>query len=173
MHREFRRAWACATLALAAVGAAGQTLLPADPDWRELDAPPPPALKTERLIAIDMPLSLLRFGVDPASVSLSSDGIVRYVVVAASSSGAINASYEGVRCATGQFKVYARHNPDSGWVRAQGEWRSLQDPALASRHSLEIARNGACMGRGTAPTAAQIVRDLRGGVDTRYRPELR
>ena len=36
--------------------------------------------------------------------------MVRYVVVATSDSGAVNAIYEGIRCDTGRFKVYARHN---------------------------------------------------------------
>jgi hypothetical protein len=173
MLREIRRGLALGLIALATCTSFAQTLIPTNPDWREAEAPPPPALKTDRLIEIDMPRSQLRFGVDPSSVSLGSDGIVRYVVVASSSTGAVNASYEGIRCGTGEFKVYARHNPDSGWVRAQDDWRSLHDSSLRSRHSLEIARNGACVGHGTSPSAEQIVRDLRAGIDTRFRPERR
>jgi hypothetical protein len=81
--------------------------------------------------------------------------------------------YEGIRCTTGEFKVYARHNPGSGWVRSEGEWRSLTDGALPSRHSLLIARTGACVGQGANLTAAQIVRDLDQSADRRFRPELR
>jgi hypothetical protein len=58
-------------------------------------------------------------------------------------------------------------------VRSQGEWRSLQDGALPSRHSLVIARTGACVGQGANLTAAQIVRDLGTSADRRFRPELR
>jgi hypothetical protein len=153
---------------LLAASATHAQLAPVDPDWREAEAPPPPALKLEGLIPIEMPRSALRFGVDPASVSLGSDGVVRYVVVATSDAGAVNALYEGLRCNSGEFKVYARHTPGSGWsVAKDSPWRSLHDGKTAS-HSLIIARHGACIGRGANRSAAQIVRDLRAPVDTRF-----
>lgn len=139
-----------------------------DPDWREADAPPPPSFSTDRLIPLDMGRGALRFGVDPASVSLGPDGVVRYVVVAASSTGAVNAMYEGIRCSSGEVRVYARHNPDSGWTRSAAvEWRTLQQ-VQNLRHSLTIARTGACVGGGPNRSAEQIVRDLRAPVDTRF-----
>ena len=142
-----------------------------DPDWREAEAPPAPAVRLDGLIPLEIPGSALRFGVDPSSVALGQDGIVRYVVVATSASGVVNALYEGIRCGDGEFKVYARHNPDSGWTLAKGSpWRPLQDQP-ASRHALLIARTGACMGHSANRSASQIVRDLRAPADTRY--ELR
>jgi hypothetical protein len=159
------------SLALAlAIGscAAHAQLLPANPDWKEAEAPPPPPFQTTGLVPLDVPGSSLRFGVDPASVSLGRDGIVRYVVVAAGSTGTANAMYEGIRCDSGEFKVYARHNPGSGWaVAKEGSWRSLHEQPV-SRHTLTIARTGACIGRGPNRSASQIVRDLRAPVDTRF-----
>ena len=156
-------------LALALAGGAAQAQLSVpDPDWKEVDAPPPAPLRTSGLVRIDLPESMLRFGVDPASVSLSSDGIVRYVVVATSNSGAVNALYEGIRCSTGEMKLYARHNPDSGWVLVKDSgWRALHE-TRPSRHSLVIARNGACIGGAPNQSAAQIVRDLGGSVNWRF-----
>jgi hypothetical protein len=157
-------------LALAgAIGAAAAQTAPAeDPDWKELQAPPPPALRTSGLIALEVPGSSLRFGIDPASVSVGADGIVRYVVVATSNSGAVNGIYEGVRCSTGEVKVLAHHNPASGWVPArEAQWQPLQS-TRNSRYSLTIARTGVCMGQAPNRNAAQIVRDLRSGVDHRF-----
>lgn len=156
-------------LALAcAAAAASAQLRPEDPDWKEVEAPPPPAVRTTGLIDLEVPRATLRFGIDPRSVSVAGDGIVRYVVVAISSSGTVNAMYEGIRCKTGEMKVYARHNPDSGWVPAsRSDWVSLH-AAAHSRHSLYIARNGACLGSGANGTAAEIVADLRAPVDTRF-----
>jgi hypothetical protein len=148
-------------------------MVPSDPDWREAQAPPPPALKTSGLIPLEMPRSLLRYGVDPASVSVGEDRVVRYVVVAISDTGFVNAFYEGIRCSTGEFRTYARHNPDSGWVPMQGDWRSLSDGALPSRHSVLIARNGACMARGTPRNAAEVLRNLRATPEARFYPEQR
>jgi hypothetical protein len=158
-------------LALAAAGAclaASAQVAPDDPDWKELDTPPPPALRTTGLLAVEVPGTSLRFGIDPASVTVGSDRIVRYVIVASSASGAVNAMYEGIRCDAGEVKVYARHNPDSGWVPARtAQWQPL-NATPNSQHSLAVARSGACMGRGPNGNAAQIVQDLRSPIDRRY-----
>jgi hypothetical protein len=157
-------------LALAcATGVAAAQFAPAeDPDWKELQAPPPPPLRTSGLIGVEMPGSSLHFGVDPASVSVGADGIVRYVVVATSDSGAVNGIYEGVRCSTGEVKVLAHHNPASGWVPTRdAQWQALQS-TRNSRYSLTIARTGACLGQAPNGTASKIVRDLRSGVDHRF-----
>ena len=158
--------WALALAMLA--GATQAQLSPPDPDWKEVEAPPPAPVRLDRLIRIEMPESTLRFGVDPASVALSSDGIVRYVVVATGISGAVNAFYEGIRCTTAETRLYARHNPDSGWVPVRdGMWRALHE-TRPSRHSLAIARNGACLGAAPNQSAAQIVRDLGRDADRRF-----
>lgn len=164
MRRSSR--WALALACLA--GVAQAQLTPPDPDWKEIEAPAPAPLRTTGLIPIDLPESTLRFGVDPASIGLTADGVVRYVVVATSRTGAVNAFYEGIRCSTAEAKLYARHSPDSGWVPVKdADWRSLHE-TRASRHSLVIARTGACMGSAPNVSAAQIVRDLGRGADRRF-----
>lgn len=146
--------------------------LHAQEPWQEAATPEPPTLKLDRLVPVDLPRSTLRFGVQPDSVSIGPDAVVRYVVVATSASGAVNAIYEGIRCEGGQVKVYARHNPDTGWTPAKGDWQSIHDNA-AQRHSLAIARNGACIGRGTNTSAARVLRDLAAPVDERFQNERR
>jgi hypothetical protein len=152
----------------AAAAASAQTGLTSEADWKENETPPPPALRTQGLIPLEIPRTTLRFGVDPASITVGSDSVVRYVVVATSSTGTTNAIYEGIRCNTAEVKVYARHNPDSGWVQARGsDWQPLHSTANY-RYSLYIARNGACIGHGPNQPASQIARDLRSGVDRRF-----
>jgi hypothetical protein len=160
--RSIALAWA-----LAASAAHGQ-LMPVDPEWREAQIPPPPAFKSDGLIPLDIPGSALKFGVDPASVSIGEDRVVRYVVVASSNTGAMNAMYEGIRCNTGEYKVYARYNPGSGWSPTQDfAWRPVHAQP-ASRHTLLVARTGACLGRGANRSASQVVHDLRSPVDRRF-----
>jgi CNP1-like family len=167
MRRTSIRVLAVAS-ALAFCAAAQAQLTPPDPDWKELEAPAPPRLRTDHLVPIELPGSALQFGVDPASVQVSRDGIVRYVVVATSSSGAVNGFYEGIRCSTGEVRVYARHAPDTGWVAVgNNQWQSLHG-SRPSRHSLVVARNGACVGSGPNQNAAQVVRDLGGSPNWRF-----
>jgi hypothetical protein len=167
MRRDMRLACMGAALLLAAFAAQAQ--VPADdPDWREVEAPAPPALKLQGLNPLEVDGSGLRFGIDPASIAIGEDGIVRYVVVATSASGVVNAMYEGIRCGSGDYKLYARHSASGGWqVVKNGDWRSLWERP-GSRHTLLIARAGACMGRAANRSAANIVQDLRTPVERRY-----
>lgn len=154
--------------ALLAASAAQAQLVPPDPEWQEHAPPPPPPLRTHGLIPLDMPGSSLRWGVDPASVSVGSDQVVRYVVVA-SGPQTVTGLYEGLRCQTGEVKVYMRHNGSEWQPATGGEWKPLRDMA-ATRHSMQIARGGACMGRSAGLSPDHVVRALRAPQDGRDSP---
>lgn len=133
--------------------------LPEDP------TPLPTGLRTSGLIPVTIPGSGLRFGIDPESVSVGKDDVIRYVVVATSGSGALNAMQEGVRCRSREVKTYARYTPGGGWASVEGAaWRPLTTGTAVTRHSAIIARNGLC---GFSPEsavnrdAAKVLRDLR------------
>lgn len=148
-------------LGLAVCGLGAQAQGPVDnPDWKETDVPTPPAFSQDHLLAIEMPSYVsLKFGVDPATLAITPDGIVRYVMVATNASGSVNAMYEGIRCATGEVKTYARVGSSGGWsVVKEPQWRDFSDN-LPSKHAIAFARQGACDGRAAAAsTVADIVR---------------
>ncbi len=153
----------CVTLSGACVPALAQ-MVDLDPDWKEVDVPAPPAFSTEGLLGITMPLHLsLQYGVDPKTFAVSNDGVVRYVVIASSTSGAMNALYEGIRCATGEFKTYARYNASSKWRPVSNpSWRPLDDNGT-SKHTRALAIQGVCEGRTpTGHSTKDIVDKLRG-----------
>lgn len=138
-------------------GAVGQ--VPANSvDWQESDVPPPPTVSDKGLIPIDMPANLtLRFGVDPSTLAITKDGVVRYVMVASSGTGVRNVLYEGVRCATGEVKTYARQNSSGQWVPVtQAQWRPLQGSATAA-HAMALARQGACSGRSVSTDSVAVL----------------
>ena len=173
MPRDKTLRGAAVLVALAACAAASQAqFVDPNPDWKEVEVAPP-ALKTDKLVPIEIRRgTVMRWGVDPASISIAADGVVRYVVVAQGDAGAINALYEGLRCSTGEVKVYARSSGDQ-WVPARdAEWRPLHGNA-AALHSLAIARDGACIGHGPNRSPVQIARDLGRSHDQRFRTELR
>jgi hypothetical protein len=132
-------------------------------DWKESEVPPPPAFNVNKLIAFDVPSSLsLTYGIDPSTVTISkSDGLVRYVVVATSASGARNVIYEALRCSTGEFKTYARYSPSGKWNPVTNpEWRSVFDN-MPSKHPLHIAKAGACDGAAPAGSVPELVSKLK------------
>ncbi len=132
-------------------------------DPRDEPVPPPPTYSKDKLLALDMPQFMsLKFGIDPASISISPARTVRYVMVATSVSGANNVMYEGLRCESGEFVTYARQLSDGKWnVLQTPQWRPLTDINTA-RHALAFARQGACEGRNaTASSVADIVRALK------------
>ena len=139
-------------------GIAAAQLVTQDPDWKESDAPAPPPFSQTKLIPLHMPPYVsLKFGIDPQTLSITPDGIARYVVVATNASGSMTAMYEGIRCATGEVKTYARFN--SG-----GEWDPVKEPKWLdwagkqpSKHALVLARQGLCDG---ASTTGQSVADM-------------
>ncbi|TXT38292.1 MAG: hypothetical protein FD135_2984 [Comamonadaceae bacterium] len=108
------------------------------------------------------PYVSLKFGIDPATLSISSDGIVRYVMVAQNASGSVNAMFEGLRCATGQVKTYARASSSGAWsVVKDPQWRDLGDN-LPSKHAMALVQQGVCEGRTVAGRTAQdLIRVLK------------
>jgi len=158
------RRFAALAASLAAATAFAQ--LVTDPEWKEAAVPPPPALRTEGLVAVDVGSSALRFGIDPDSVAVGPDRVVRFVIVAKSSTGAMNAMYEGVLCDRDEYRMYARHTGQS-WQPVEMDWKSLKEGAGAL-HARAAARAGLCLGHSPSGTPDQIVRNLRSGYDTRF-----
>ena len=163
--KNFARARVCnwLLLALLAGNLANAQGLIDRADWKESDVPPPPAYDMSKLLSFEVtPSSPLVYGVDPASFSISnSDSVVRYVVVATTPAGAKNVMYEGLRCATGEVRIYARAAPDGTWVPvANSEWKSVYNPALP-RHSLRFAQAGACQQAAPVSSVRELVRKLK------------
>ncbi len=145
----------CALLALAA-----SAQLVADPDWKESEAGAPPAFSRNKLIAIEMPRYVSsRVAVDPATLSISADGVVRYVVVISNASGSIDAMHEGIRCATDEVKTYARYGPSGQWTPStEPQWQDMNG-RLPSKHALALARQGLCDGHSTPAGAVRAMID--------------
>ena len=130
-------------------------------DWVEGPVPQPPAFSVDHQIAIDMPPHLtVKVGVDPATISVGTDGVVRYVVIMTNGNGNTNALYEGIRCVSDEVKSYARLNSAGQWSAVSSPiWKGLGDN-MPSRHALAIARQGACQAR-LATSPQEIIAALK------------
>lgn len=141
-------------------------------DWAEDTPPPPPSYDVGALIELEMPRgSAIRMGIDPASIRINPDqSVVRYVVVARGPS-AVNASYEGIRCNTAEYRVYARQVQGGAWQASSDDgWKPmLGQGGVQLRHPLQLARGGLCQGPALRATVADVVRELRSGNQALYR----
>ena len=105
--------------------------------------------------------SEFRFFVDSASLSVGSDGIVRYVLVARSAAGVENVSFEGMRCETGEVRTYALGR-DGAWVARAGEWRTIPARSVQRWHNA-LYREYFCPQRQPVASAREGVDALRRG----------
>src|SRR6185437_10944582 len=77
--------------------------------WAELQAQLPVYPKAENLLPFDAgPASNNLHYIDAPSIAVGRDGIVRYALVIKSPTGAMNVTYEGMRCATDGVREDAR-----------------------------------------------------------------
>jgi hypothetical protein len=80
-----------------------------------------------------------RFYVDRNSVSLGADRVVRYAAVIKSPSGVANVSYEGLRCKTSEYKVYAYGTRSGTWTNArEPKWQGIGSTTANFRYSLWV-----------------------------------
>ena len=140
-------------------------LLDPDESWTEAEVPAPPAYSTDKLIQVEgAAASSLRFGVDPSTISIGPDRVVRYVIVM-QGPAAVTAVHEGIRCATGEKRVYARRNGDASWEPVKEDWQPLNQSS-ATKYAWNMARDGVCIGVATNNSVRDIVRDLRSNKGT-------
>lgn len=133
--------------------------------WEEVEIQLPPAPIAENLVSFYVsPTAQYKFMVDASSLTVGSDGVVRYVLVIEAPSGVRNVSYEGMRCETKERRFYASGRPDGSWSKARGnQWERVRD-AVTNRHHAALFMEYFCPG-GTIVWTADEARDAlrRGG----------
>jgi hypothetical protein len=143
-------------------------------DWKEAEVRLPAAPRRENLIEFFVSAaSDFRFFIDAASLGVGPDGVVRYALVARSPSGAENLTFEGIRCATGEYRIYAVGRPDGSWGGRATEWRVIELRTTQRWHNaLQIEYF--CPSREPIRTAEEGVDALRrGGHPEARAPHLR
>jgi CNP1-like family len=134
----------CAVLLLAALAACGSPPIEKS-DWeRQHEGRLQPAEESVVLPAYPKEPQLVeffvaatsefRFFVDSASIAVGRDGVVRYTLVARSAAGVENVSYEGMRCTTGEVRIYALGR-GGAWTGKPGEWRTMQSRSVQRWHN--------------------------------------
>lgn len=142
------RAGLLALAVLAApVPAAANLLFDADPDWKEGEVTLPGAPREGALRAIDIGTpSPNTFLVDEDSVAVGADGVVRYTLIVRTPGGAENVTFEGIRCAAGERRLYASGRKDGSWTPLKNSaWERIVDNGY-NRPRAALARDYFCDG---------------------------
>lgn len=135
----------------------------ADKDWREIEARIPAYPRSENLVRFDVgDGSPHRFYIDAPSLSIGTDGVVRYTLLVRTAGGATNISFEGIRCEVRRQKYYAVGNADGTWTPARNpQWRRItfEDP---DRRHLALVDNFLCVGKAPLGSQKAILTRLKG-----------
>lgn len=169
LHR-IARIFSSSTLLLLLGGVAGVHATPKfeedfddqEKPWQEVAVQLPAAPVQGNLLPFFVSATATQsFAVDAKSVSVGADGVVRYTLVATSQAGAKNVSYEGIRCATYERKLYAFGQPDGSWSRSRrDQWEQINGNA-ANRQHAALFREYFCSEKSVAGDAGDIVRRFR------------
>jgi CNP1-like family len=133
-------------------------------DKAEEATPPilPAAPAKENLLPFYVsPQATMNFAIDAPSVSVTPDGVVRFTLVITSSEGARNVSHEGIRCKTGERKLYATGGTDGNWSASRNDaWSQIRDVG-ANRQYAALYKDYFCDFGSVSGNAAAIVKRIR------------
>jgi hypothetical protein len=130
-----------------------------------------PALPDERnLIAFHVDAQPAgRFSLDSASLSIGEDGVTRYALVTRGDGASIT-TFEGIRCDTGEIRLYASLERNGLWRTFRNSaWRALAIGRSSSIFGYSgndpratLASDYVCDGAASARTVEEILGRLRG-----------
>jgi len=131
--------------------------------WKEIEAQMPPYPKSENLILFETAPAGHQFFIDAPSVSVGDDGVVRYTLLVKTAGGAVNVSFEGIRCETREQKYYAIGRPDGTWSKARDPvWKRIEIRQFNRHHQLLYA-DYFCEGKVTVANARKALDALKYG----------
>ncbi len=104
-----------------------------------------------------------KFYLDAPSISIGTDGVVHYTLVVKSPQGAKNITFEGMRCATKEKKVYALGHDDGTWARTRApKWERIHYKDTNRQHHM-LYDDFLCPGAIEAGSAQEVIKALEAG----------
>jgi hypothetical protein len=118
--------------------------VPEEKEFKESDLALPPYPEDPALVEYRLRRnSENRHYVDRNSISIGPDRVVRYSSVVKSPFGALSVSYEGMRCKTSEYKVYAFGVTSGEWTQPHdAQWRPI--PRMASDFRFTLYKDYFC-----------------------------
>lgn len=133
--------------------------------WQELDVSLPPAPKQENLIPFYVSAATEnKFFIDGDSLSVGSDGVVRYSLLVLTPEGGRNLTFEGMRCEARERRIYASGRRDGTWSPVRKvEWVRILD-AYANRQHAALFLEYFCPVGNIVQDAAEARKALKAGI---------
>ena len=152
----------CLPLAVHAEWGAFEHEYEQDKPWAEVAAQLPAYPKAENLLPFTVSSATRhRHFIDAASISVGDDKVVRYTVVIEATGGAKNVSFEGLRCESGERRLYAYGHPDGTWSKARNAgWEGIKFRSSLS-YQKALFENVFCKDDIRVRDSEEAVRNLR------------
>jgi len=133
-----------------------------DKPWQETPVQLPAPPLEQNLLPFEVSATATQsFAIDAKSITVGTDGVVRYTLVARSSSGAKTVNYEGIRCQSFEKKLYAAGHPDGTWSRSRrNRWEPITRNVGNRQHAV-LALDYFCDNVAVAGNAQTIIDRLR------------
>lgn len=130
--------------------------------WQEIAIQLPAAPIAENLLPFYVSATASQsFALDSKSLTLGTDGVIRYTLITSSAAGAKNISYEGIRCESFEKKLYAFGQPDGTWSRSRRDkWEPIVRNA-ANRQHATLAQDYFCQGLNIAGDAKTMLERIK------------
>lgn len=130
--------------------------------WEEIAIQLPPVPQSENLLPFYVSATATQsFAIDAKSLTVGSDGVIRYTMVSESPGGAKNITYEGIRCSSFEKKIYAFGQPNGSWTRSRrDQWERIAQN-LANRQHAALSKDYFCRSLTVAGDAEKMIERLR------------
>jgi len=136
-----------------------------DDDWEEAEVELPAGPDADALREFQVSAaSNNRFYVDESSLAVGEDGVVRYVLVVETPGGATNVTFEGIRCASDERRIYAMKRADGSWHEGRrSRWEPIGGAGYNNPRGA-LARQHFCDSGVPPRSTREALRGLRDGV---------
>lgn len=140
-------------------------------NWIEAEVQMPPAVDRTKLRGFAVSSGPgTEYFIDESSLSVGADRVVRYVLLVRSASGAETVTYEGIRCTSGETRIYASGRRDGSWVAMKNSaWQPVGDQGF-NRPRAALAYNFLCDGPAPPRDRAEALRMLQKARRERINP---
>ena len=155
----------CAALLLACAKPPFKDEFESDKPWVEQMTQLPAYPEEKNLMAFDAgAVTSNQYLVDTTSIKIGQDEVIRFTLVIKSPAGAMNVSYEGIRCATSERKLYALGRDDKTWTKPRiSEWQKL-DMVRQFYAQRELAKNIFCPHKQIVTNTEDAIQALKTGM---------